>query len=218
MTTATITITAAELRQRDPRRFEKEYYAWLQYAFAHDWLDYVYDDFIADCEKEGITVGPQSIQFSVGHCQSDYASFEGSVAIDEHMRRTGADQEYPALLLDAEDYRGYARWKHGYRHRGSGSVDLDYVPGNCYPSGVFADLPSEAWDELVEEQWGAYVDRLEGELTERFKDLEHELYQRLSDEYDHLSSEDSFVESCECNEVTFEIEEEEDEISCDGER
>lgn len=214
----TITITAAELRQRDPRRFEKEYYAWLQYAFDYDWWDCAYDDFIADCEKEGIYVEAKSIQFSVGHCQSDYASFEGSVAIDEHMRHTGADQEYPALLLDMESYRGYAQWKHGYRHRGSGSVDLDYVPGNGYPSGVFAGLPSEAWDALVEEQWGAYVDRLEGELAERFKDLEDELYKRLSDEYDHLSAEDAFVESCECNEVTFEIEEEDHEVSCDGER
>jgi hypothetical protein len=36
------------------------------------------------------------------------------------------------------------------------------------------------------------------------------LYRELRDEYEHLTSEESFIESCECNEITFE--ENEDEV------
>ena len=51
---------------------------------------------------------------------------------------------------------------------------------------------------LIDSVLQAYVDN-----------ISHQLYRDLRDEYEHLTSEESFIESCECNDVTFEIEGEE---------
>jgi hypothetical protein len=71
-------------------------------------------------------------------------------------------------------------------------------------------LEQDAWDVLVEEQY--YAAGLEDELQSYVDDACRDLYQRLRDEADHLLSEESFIESCECNEITFEIEEEDHEV------
>jgi hypothetical protein len=38
-------------------------------------------------------------------------------------------------------------------------------------------------------------------------DISRQLYRDLRDDYEHMTSEESFIESCECNDITFEIEE-----------
>jgi hypothetical protein len=40
-------------------------------------------------------------------------------------------------------------------------------------------------------------------------DISRQIYRDLRNEYEHLTSEESFIESCECNDVTFETEDEE---------
>jgi len=69
---------------------------------------------------------------------------------------------------------------------------------------VFQNLEQDAWDELIEEQY--YAASLEDELQSYVDEVCKDLYSRLRDEYEHLTSEESFIESCECNDITFEIE------------
>jgi hypothetical protein len=78
--------------------------------------------------------------------------------------------------------------------------------GNTYAAGIFAGLESEAWDELIEDQYASAG--LEKALQDYVDDVSRQLYRDLRAEYEHLSSEQSFIESCECNDITFEIEEE----------
>lgn len=188
---------------QDPKRFRVEYLKWTEYALDYDWWDYMEEVFKRDMADKGISV--THIYFSVSYSQSDYAAFEGSIAVDEWMVHKGYDVAYPALYLAAKDYCEFAQVSN--RSRGGGArVSFDgTLVGNTPPTGIFAGLEPEAWDELVAEQF--YEASLEDEMQSDVDAISDKLYTDLRDEYEHLTSEESFIESCECNDITFETEE-----------
>jgi hypothetical protein len=197
------TLTAKELSEQDPERFQREYSKWREYACDHDWWEYIEEGFKSDMSLKGISVS--HVYFSVGYCQSDYASFEGGISVDEWMAYKGYDATYPALYLAAKDYCEFASVTSS--SRGSWPrVNLDgNVVGNTPPAGVFTGLDTETWDELIEEQYSSAG--LEDEMQSDVEALCRQLYRDLQTEQEHLTSEESFIESCECNEITFETEE-----------
>ena len=188
-----------QLKETYPRRFDKEYQKWMSNALDYDWWDCVYEQFHEDCKAYGFDIDLRRTHFSLGYCQSDYAAFEAVIDFPAWMTKHGYDQKYLALWLDVKEYgvnptyRVHQAW-----------VNFDYRPGCCNPSGVFSDLPVEAWDELCEEQWAA--EDWEQRLLETCKALEADLYRRLRDEYEHLTSEEAFVDSCMANETEFDEE------------
>jgi hypothetical protein len=201
-------LTAQELSLQDPKRFREEYLKWTEYACDYDWWDYIEERLKEQLEPAG---GHDiRLRFNVSYSQGDYATFEGRIDVHKWMDVTkDGDQtyaeKYPALRLAIEDYGDYASVT-TYNLDCGARVNLDGgCVGNTYPAGIFAGLESEAWDALVEEQF--YEAGLEQALQDYVDDISQQLYRDLSDEYEHLTSEESFIESCECNEVTFEIEE-----------
>jgi len=150
------------------------------------------------------------VWFSLSYSQGDYATFEGTITVHEWMAvAKDGDQtyaeKYPAIYLAMMDYGDYADVTTSGRDC-NGRVNLDFACiGNTYPAGIFAGLEQEAWDELVEEQYNAAC--IEEALQAYVDDISRQLYRDVQDEYEHLTSEESFIESCECNDVTFEIEE-----------
>ena len=199
------TLTAKELSLQHPKRFQKEYSKWCEYALDYDWWDWAEEQLKERLAPAGVLI--DRIYFSLSYSQGDYASFEGSISVDEWMVHKGYDNTYPALYLAALDYGEFA--KVSDRSRGGWPrVNLDgYIVGNTYPSGIFKDLDPEAWDELIEEQFSAAG--MEDEMQSFFEDECRQLYRDLRAEYEHLTSEESFIESCECNDITFETEESE---------
>ena len=202
-------LTASELQSSDPNRFQKEYSKWCEYALDYDWWDGIEENFKRDVAAEGINV--ERIYFSVSYSQGDYASFEGQINVAEWMESNkDGDQtyaeKYPALYLAIMDYGEYASVS-GHTSRGGWprvSFDGSCV-GNTHPEGIFAGLESEDWDELVYEQW---LDAcLEIRLQPAVEAMCRKLYRDLQDACEHLTSEESFIESCEAKDVTFEIEE-----------
>lgn len=190
-----------ELKTHDPKRFEKEYVKWCEHAFYPEWWDYIEEQFKAECEPMGIHIG--EIRFSVSYCQSDYASFTGFVNMAEWMQHKGHDQQYLALWLDMQEFGARVALVHNRNTISYSS--LDYSPGNCTASGVFSGLPDADWDELCVEQlaaedWGDLV-------MDHVRELEHELYKRLRDEYEYMTSEEQFIEYCESSDVTFDTDE-----------
>ena len=202
------TVTSKELQTLHPKRFQEEYSNWREYALDYDWWEYVFEGFIEDVRPFGVTIGPNDLCFSLGYSQSDYAAFTGRIDVADYMQEKGWDETYPALYLAVKDCGDYATVS---ERRSHGRVNYDGACiGNTYPAGVFQHLESEAWDELVSEQY--YAAGLEDELQSYVDEVCNDLYDRLRDEYEHLTSEESFIESCECNEITFEIEEEDHEV------
>lgn len=187
-----------ELRDRDPKRFEKEYYKWHEYALDYEWWDYLYSDFKAECVEIGVHV--DDIQFSLGYSQSDYAAFTGRAYVHDWMEAQGHDKTHLAAYLACWNDGSYVRLETG--RGGSMRANLEECAIQTAPSGVFAGLDQEAWEELVYAQLSDLS--VEDEVLSFCEDLAAKLYRKLRDEYEHLTSKESFVESCECNEVTFE--------------
>ena len=190
-------MNVTELREHDPKRFEKEYYKWQKYAADYDWWDCIEENFIEDCGKLGVRV--DSITFSGFYSQGDGAAFAGRVYVYEWMENKGYDVTHPAAYLACRDDGSYVSLETGrgnnMRANFEGWVYTD-------PSGIFAGLDYDTWSELIDEQISDL--NIEDEVLSFCEDLAQELYTSLRDEYEHLTSEEMFIEHCEANEVTFE--------------
>ena len=200
-------ITAKELQELDPKRFEKEYYKWMEFALDYEWWDYLYTQFKADCLPKGVRV--DAINFSGVHSQGDGATFSAYVDVPQYMELQKLHETYPALYLAVVD--DGSRLGIGPTHRSGMQVNNYCMYGNqTAPSGVFENLDQQAWEELIDEQ--EREADLATSVIDFCKGLAAELYKDLEAEYEHLTSKKSFVESCDCNEVLFDIEGKEDEI------
>ena len=207
-------VSASDLKILDPKRFEREYSKWTEYNLDYDWWDSIEEMFKTDTSTEGVEV--DRIYFSVSYSQGDYAAFEGTVNVATWMEKNSAGgqsyaDKYPALYLAVCDYGGRSTVTTRSRE---GHPSVNWVAacvGNTPPAGIFAMLEHDAWDELVEAQYSEAD--LESAIQAWVNDKCDELYEQLQEEIEHLNSEESFIESCECNDVTFEIEDDTCDIS-----
>lgn len=195
-------VTAKELQEIAPKRFDKEYYAWLEHVGGYAWWDYLDDAFKARMEGLGVTVS--DIQFTSFPWS---ATFEGRVDVASAMRHLLIDEKYPALYLAVDADGSYVRVNDG---RYGNTFSLCDSLGSSEPSGIFKHLDSEAWDELVEEQLEA--SNLENAIESMCNSECEQLARDLEDAYDAMTSVEEFIESCSINDETFEVEEEEDEV------
>jgi len=195
-------VTATELKALDPKRFEKEYYAWQEYAYHDDWADYIKEDFESQMRVYGIKV--DRFTWDIGYSQSDGAAFDGHVSVYQWMEANPQYIErYPALYLACKTDGSYITFRTNNRGMYMHTNVTEYLY-ETQPEGVFKMLDEEAWVELVTEQWGSAG--LEEEIKSTCERFMSDMYDRLRDEYENITSEDAFVESCECNGITFEVE------------
>jgi hypothetical protein len=117
-------------------------------------------------------------------------------------------EAFPALYLAVVQDGAYAL----INERHGGRPDVDYHSNVEYtdPDGVFQHLDEDTWRDLVyeQEQDSDLQSNVEAWVLARCD----ELYKEIRNEYESISSEDAFLDPCECNEVMFEIEENEDEV------
>lgn len=199
-------VTAAELLILDKKRFDTEYYSWQENDLYYQWWAYIYEYFKEKCRALSISV--DDIEFSGFYQQGSGAAFCGQVDMGAYMEQHNLTESYPALYLAVKDDGSYVRISTS--HRGNMRSDGSNECANqTAPSGVFSDLPPEDWVELVDAQ--ASEACLEDGILEWCNELASALYRELESEYEHLTSEESFIESCECDGITFEIETEEEE-------
>lgn len=191
-------ITAKELQDLRPKEFEKAYYSWVN---NHDYYrEHMDEMFTEDVAEEGIEVDYVEMhQYN--------ARFQGRVRVPKFMEFTKMHEKYVALYE-------YAKLTNLYVHVRINRYHMDYEP-RCIdwfvtPTGIFKHLDEETWLELVEEESDAsdYVT----EIEERCNYLCGRLFKAIEEDYEDQTNVQAFIESCECNEVLFSIEEEEDEI------
>ena len=200
-------VTAKELKELDPKRFEKEYYKWQEYAADYDWAEWVKEDYESQMKCEGIKV--DNFEWDVSYSQGDGAAFNGHVVVHEWMQANPQyAEQYPALYLACKQDGSYVTLRAGrgmFMH-----ANLNESWWATDPCGIFHMLDKDTWVELVDNQAGSLD--VEAEIKSTCERFMSEMYYKLRDEYEHVTSEDAFIESCECNEVTFEIEGEECEV------
>lgn len=208
------TLTAEELKTLDPKRFEKEYYKWQEYAgdyFAGDYFaEGIQEMFTEDMAKFGVEV--EHISYSGFHCQDSHAAFTGRIKIAEWMDSVdGLSTEYVALYLAVLEDGSCATVYTS--PRGNMRVDF-YGFYDIPPVGVFSGLDQESWGKLLEEQVSDAA--LDDRLKEWCEDKAKDLYRTLEEAYEWATSEEQFIESCDCNHVTFEIEDEDEDCLTQG--
>ena len=189
------TLTAKELSLQHPKRFQQEYSKWAEYAVDYDWWDWTEERLRETLAPAGVRV--DKLWFRLSYSQGDYATFEGHIMVWEWMEATkDGDQtyaeKYPALRLALADY-GEDATVTTYNRSCGARVNLEgNVVGNTYPTGIFAGLEQEAWDELVLEQFESEDwDRL---ATYWLREKCDDLYRRLREEHEYLTSEEQFIE------------------------
>ena len=198
------TVTAAELLILDKRRFDKEYAEWQSYCMDDDSMEHIQEEFKEACLPLGIRV--DTIGYCISHSQGDGAHFDGHVDLVKYMEQHKLNEKYLALYLAVRDDGSFVDIS--TTHRGTMQVDeWNMFANQTAPSGVFSDLPQTDWEELVDSQ--ADAANMEASVLTLCKELAHDLYINLRDEYEWRTSEESFLESCECNDITFEVEWEE---------
>jgi len=202
------TITPEELRSQHPKIFKKEYEDWAQYAVYDDWADWIKEDFEAEMKCVGIHV--DNFWWDVSYSQGDGVSFDGHVKLHEWMEANPQYMEqYQALYLACRQDGSYIGV--GARNRGHYlSLAFNESWWGTDPEGIFKGLDKDTWVELVEDQ--ASSASLEDEIRSTCERFMKDMYYKLRDEYENITSEDAFVESCVANDVTFEVEGEEREV------
>ena len=82
---------------------------------------------------------------------------------------------------------------------------------NVPPSGIFSGLDDDDWESLLADQ--AADLNPEAEILAYCKSIGNDLYDDLRSDYEATTAYDAFEEYCEWNDVTFEVEDE-DEVRC----
>lgn len=190
-------MNAAELKIADPKRFDKRYYEWCAHALDYEWWDYTVEMFKEDCAPKGVEVVDTA--FSI----PGSAGFAGWVNVAVFMETSGLAEKYPALYLGVMDDGGRATVS--LTRNSNMRVSYDSYVNQTAPSGMFSGLDQATWEELIESQ--EVEADLEAAMQEYCNDLGNELHTMLRDEEGYQTSEESYIEYCEANDITFDTEE-----------
>lgn len=170
-------------------------------ACGFEWWTDTYDYWIEKLERLGIYTSAPSIEFSGFYSQGDGASFIGEVGLREFMEAHDSIRgSHPELYLSsvgfnaaprAEFISRLSRDNHRYNHSHSNTVILEWSLRDC-----------DRWDEEYEYMEELMVDAVDDILGE-CRDYMDELYKDLERTYEHLQSEEGFLESVEADGWTF---------------
>lgn len=185
-----------EKSEQRERLLEKHRYTNVEFG---DWHEYVYEQFREDMKEVGIDV--TNMYFSGFHSQGDGACFAGRfddvrTYLDHHHK-----DQFPMIrkLLE-HDGAVYAHCTHQgrYYHENCTSfwISADTLTG-------MVDQPTEFHEQIVE-QWQKRLeietDELEQAVTEQWRTYMQDLYHRLEEEHDYLTSDEAVWETIEANE------------------
>ena len=184
---------------------EKHRYINVEY---NNWWDCVESDFIEDMKQVGIHV--DKIYFSGFWSQGDGACFVGSLdnALT-YLNHHHVDQfpmlrkliEMGGTVWATSDHRGR------YYHSNSVSINAE-----CEAFWQCANPKSEL-QEAVIQRWDGMVDKeivdFEAALAEQWRTYMNDLYTKLEEEHDYLTSDDGVWDTLVANELIEDVEEEE---------
>jgi hypothetical protein len=173
----------------------------------NNWWDCVESDFIEDMKQVGIHV--DKIYFSGFWSQGDGACFVGSLdnALT-YLNHHHVDQfpmlrkliEMGGTVWATSDHRGR------YYHSSSVSINAE-----CEAFWQCANPKSEL-QEAVIQRWDGMVDKeivdFEAALAEQWRTYMNDLYTKLEEEHDYLTSDDGVWDTLVANELIEEVEEE----------
>lgn len=179
-----------------------------------DWWDCTYDDFKADMEAKGIHVS--DIWFSGFWSQGDGASFTGYISDNKKFfEQHELMESYPwianLMSLDGDFTLNIERTGHRYAHENTVSVEVSFT--DMFYNVLIHETGGDLRRNVIE-QWDAQLDAeyatISGPVTEIIRDYCRDLYRRLEEEYNYLTSDEAVWDAIVANDLDV-IEEEEEE-------
>lgn len=205
-------VTMSELKTLDPKRYEEEYNEFLYDALDTYWYGYVKEMFISDMATYGLVVA--DIDFECIDGWHGSATFRGLMPLVKFMNMPDKDgvplaEQYPLLYAAAGDAQTVIKY-YAMPWRRAGSISEVEIPTGAEPCGLFAGLDEDEWLAQIEAQWAAAD--IEGRIADWGTEQASRLRKMLNDEYNYLTSEEQFLEMCDANDYTVEIECDDDEV------
>lgn len=167
----------------------------------HDWWDYIYADFVEYVEEKGISTTTGDMNFSGFWSQGDGASYKGTIHSSDMKRFMDAhdlSEQYESAYFFAQLeqlYVGINRTGTHYCHSHTMRVDLNDDVWDDFGEG---SLRSEVY-QVMQSDFNNNFESLEKRIEEICRGYADELYKRLEDEYDYLTSDEVVMEALEVN-------------------
>jgi hypothetical protein len=162
-----------------------------------NWCDYIWEDFVIEMIKKGIHAEDINYQ---GFCsQGDGASFTGKIDMSAFLKAHDLEHHYPGAVYFASIDELPARLVRSGRfpHEGSITLDMDCDGWNNYTEG---DLRHAAYDtlyEILQDEWKG----LEEDVLKISQGYMRELYRKLEEGYEALTSDEAVWDTIVANEL-----------------
>lgn len=201
MQTITKEYDVYEFSELDDKAQEKAYSDWYETAAYYEWWDITLDEFKGICETFGLIVS--DIEFELGG-RSDGVTFEADYEYKPGCKQAARQHwfELDDEILGIVDALVELQRPAFYQIVASTRFTRNAWP---YGDGMGLDIDSNneyiwpGFTDDADERQGMAADK----LLDIFQDLAHWLYKRLDQEYEYLTSMESFLESIEANEWQF---------------
>lgn len=163
----------------------------------HDWWDCTYDEFKLEMIEKGITI--DDINFTGFYSQGDGASFTGRIDMIQFLKAHDLEHIYMGATFFA----------------GQGELWAEITRGDsryCHEHSVEATLIDDTYNNFDDDIRFEVYTRMEEILNNEWKDLEEEvnkicrsymqdLYLRLRDEYEALTTREAIWETIVANDL-----------------
>lgn len=165
---------------------------------SYEWWDCTYEEFKLEMQTKGITV--DEMNFTGFYSQGDGASFTGKVDMIQFLKVHGLEEHFMGATffagqgeLWAEISRGSSR----YAHENSVTVNLVVDSYNNYEDGSTRYEVYETMQEILDIEHIS----LEKEVEDICKGYMRDLYAKLRDEYESLTSKEAIWDTIVANEL-----------------
>jgi hypothetical protein len=207
-------VNARELLVNYPNVFAKKHEAYCASLNDYEWYDSIFDDFKEGGKAKGFVL--EHINFSGFASQGDGACWAGDVDVAAFIKANYdlTEPKYHVLLALVEEgvatrhvsiYTSGRYCHENTMHIREGVDYFDDIDDNqCMKSGLYMGANIS---ELFKAIGGlSLTNAIDDDILKAARSYAVELYRALEEEYDHLTTEESFIEHCEWNEVDFEVE------------
>jgi hypothetical protein len=164
----------------------------------YEWWDCVYEDTKIEMETKGINV--YDINFSGFYSQGDGACFIGRIDMAQFLKVHQLEQRYMAATFFAGQGELWATLDQGnsrYYHEQTVSASLVADSYNNYEEDSTRYQVYETMQKVLDDEWKD----LEDDVNDICRGYMRDLYRKLREEHDHLTSDEAVWETIEINEL-----------------
>ncbi len=167
----------------------------------YEWWDCIYSDLKIEMETKGISVN--DMHFSGFYSQGDGACFIGRIDMAQFLKVHQLEQKYMAATFFAGQGELWANLDQGnsrYYHEQTVSASLVVDSYNNYEEDSTRYQVYETMQKVLDDEWKD----LEDDVNNICRGYMQDLYRKLRDEHEYLTSDEVVWETIEANELHLE--------------